>query len=46
MTDAARRLASPGRRAGGLGSIAAFAALIVLAVAVLFPVLRDGAQRL
>jgi raffinose/stachyose/melibiose transport system permease protein len=42
MTDAADAVRSPGRRAGGLGSIAAFAALIVLAVAVLFPVLATA----
>src|SRR5271154_3328310 len=38
MTEAADVIRSPGRRAGGLASIVAFAALIVLAGAVLFPV--------
>src|ERR1700735_3034253 len=38
MTEAADVIRSPGRRAGGLASIVAFAALVVLAGAVLFPV--------
>jgi raffinose/stachyose/melibiose transport system permease protein len=39
MTDAADVVRSTGRRPGGLASIVAFAALVVLAGAVLFPVL-------
>jgi raffinose/stachyose/melibiose transport system permease protein len=38
MTEAADVIRSPGRRAGGLASIVPFAALVVLAGAVLFPV--------
>jgi raffinose/stachyose/melibiose transport system permease protein len=42
MTDAADIVRSTGRGPGGLASIAAFAALIVLAGAVLFPVLATA----
>src|ERR1700729_3910610 len=42
MTEAADVIRSPGRRAGGLASIVAFAALVVLAGAVLFPVLATA----
>jgi raffinose/stachyose/melibiose transport system permease protein len=42
MTDAAYAMRPPGRRPRGLGSIVAFAALIVLAGAVLFPVLATA----
>jgi len=42
MTDAAHAMRPPARRPRGLGSIVAFAALIVLAGAVLFPVLATA----
>ena len=42
MTDAADVVRTTGRRPGGLASIAAFAALVVLAGVVLFPVLATA----
>lgn len=42
MTDAADVVRSTGRRPGGLAAIASFAALVVLAGAVLFPVLATA----
>jgi raffinose/stachyose/melibiose transport system permease protein len=42
MTDAAAAIRSTGRRPGGLAAIVSFAALVVLAGAVLFPVLATA----